>query len=180
MIKCKSIINLHDKSKLECHKYASDPIKFIIDHIHLQRKDASYIYLFDGSKYLSVRNERNNVIKRLNDPMEFAILWHSAGGKMDRDYDTIIENLKDINLRYFGSKYPIDKAKYKIFLDNLSSEYNKSPHKYRLTDVINANITLVKNPTSSMDMESAIAVIYYLLMSDVVGTMIAIGSINKV
>ena len=180
MPKCKGIISLRDRSKLSCNKYTPDPIRFIIDHIHLQRKDNSYVYLFDGSKYLSVRNDRKNVIRQLNDPMEFAILWHSEGGEIDGNYDKIIDELKSINDAYFGSRYSIDDVRYKTFLNKLDAEYNKNPREHKLSDVINTSITLVKNPVSSIDMESVIAVIYYMISSDVVGTLIAIESINEI
>jgi len=107
-------------------------------------------------------------------------LWHSKGGEIDGDYNKIIKELKGINDMYFGSRYSIDNGRYKTFLDNLDAEYNKSPHKHKLSDVINTSITLVKNPVLSIDMWSVIAVVYYLVALDVVGTMIAIESINEI
>jgi hypothetical protein len=175
MPKCKGIINLYNKSKLKCDRYVADPMKFINDHINLQKKDNSYIYLFDGSKYLSVRNEHKNVIQRLDDPIEIAILWYQKGG----EYDKIISDLNEINIRYFRSRYPIDSNKYKIFLNELNAEYMKTPHKYQLSAIINASITLIKTPIKSMNMGDIIAIIYYLLTSDLVGTMIAIRSTNN-
>jgi len=107
--------------------------------------------------------------------MEFLMLWYQKGG----NHNQIINDLNEINTRYFGSRYPIDSNKYKIFLNKLNAEYTKTQHKYQLLAIINASITLIKTPTKSIDMDDIIAIIYYILTSDLVGTMIAIRSTNN-
>ena len=179
MPRCKGIINLHDRSKLKCNNYTSDPIKFINDHVNSQAQDVPYIYNFDGSKYISIHNGNEPMIHRLNDPIKLAISWHAYAKHIGGDYNTIVNELNLINELYFGSRYPINKTIHIQFLNHLDNEYKNTPHKYKLIDIINTSITLIKNPSTSADMASIIAIMYYILTADIIGTMIAIRSVNN-
>lgn len=180
MTRCNGIINLYYKSKMRCNKVVNDPIIFIDDYIHRQQKDRLYLYLFDDGKYLSLRNSKDAIIKKIDDPTKLVVLWNTYGKKAknkDRT-DIIISQLDEINKMYFNNKYKVDKH----FITRLMKEHRKQntadPLDILLIAII--SITAKSKSVSKQIMMDLIAIIHSVLRGDSLGVKIGMDNLSPI
>jgi hypothetical protein len=124
MPECKGIINLYNKTKLKCKIITDNPEQFINSKIDKQDLDKIYLYLFDGSKYLSI-NSTNKVIEKVTDSTKLATLW-SIYGLNGGSIDTTLHKLKLINKTHFDNKYIPTHTEYNDFINRVVNELNEN------------------------------------------------------
>ena len=171
--KCKGIVNLYYKSKLDCNKNTNNPITFIKNSIHKQETNILYLYIFDNGTYISKHNSENTIIKKINDPTKLAILWNTYGEKLkikDR-IKHIVNEINKINKIYFNNKYKVNEKFIKKSVINNNN----------LLDILLVSIISITTKPKSVCksiMTDLIGIIHSILGCDKVGINIGMHSIQ--